>query len=400
MRRTRRLKKAASVAAIVALTATMMPFGVVADSLGAMPVVAYAAEQTGESQSKVLTTIWNNVEVGTHEDNGSAVYSADTKSVTVTGAGTMFGKDSGKDDCFYSYVNVKGNTTIVAKITPDSTNASGVVGIMAKNDASEDTSMAAGVYYDYDKKQIRAGKHGGAATLSTDVTTPVYVKLEFSEGACYYTLAKDADFTDIIAVRNGMGVDGLDPKTVGFIATSGNKADFSDVKITSKYTQDDNTINKVVFDSNIGELSMERLSSKDTSGSYGNFTYSESVDGNVLTLKSSRDSSDKAEIRNDKSTNYLLFPETTEDMTISADITIKYLNNGTDKQGIAVGQFAVTAGKKVQMDIFQFNKNLAAQHNYTATDGSTNGGSPKVSDLTIPTAEGGDYATYAVTYSG
>lgn len=399
MRRTRKLKKAVGVAAVVAMTATMMPFGVMADSLGTIPVVAYAEEQTGESQSKVLTTIWNNVEVGTHEGNGSAVYSADTKSITVTGAGTMFGKDSGKDDCFYSYVNVKGNTTVIAKIAPDTANASGVVGIMAKNDASEDTSMAAGVYYDYDKKQIRAGRHGGASTLIKDVTTSVYVKLEFSEGKCYYTVAKDADFRNIIIERKGMGVDGLDPKTVGFFATSGNKADFSDVKITSEYTQDDNTINKVVFDSNVGELSMERLSSKDTSGSYGNFTYTESVDGNILTLKSSRDSSDKAEIRNDKSTNYLLFPETIEDMTISADITIKYLNNGTDKQGIAVGQFAVTAGKKVQMDIFQFNKNLAAQHNYTTTDGSTNGGSPKVSNLTIPTAVGENYATYAVTYS-
>lgn len=39
MRRTRKLKKAVGVAAVVAMTATMMPFGVMADSLGTIPVL-------------------------------------------------------------------------------------------------------------------------------------------------------------------------------------------------------------------------------------------------------------------------------------------------------------------------------------------------------------------------
>lgn len=390
MRRTRRLKKAAGVAAVVAMTATMMPFGVVADSLGAMPVVAYAAEQTGESQSKVLTTIWNNVEVGTHEGNGSAVYSADTKSITVTGAGTMFGKDSGKDDCFYSYVNVKGNTTVVAKITPDSANASGVVGIMAKNDASEDTSMAAGVYYDYDKKQIRAGRHGGAANLSSDVTTPVYVKLEFSEGACYYTVAKDADFKDIIVDRKGMGVDGLDPKTVGLFATSGNKAEFSDVKITSQYTQDDNTINKVVFDSNIGELKTSNYTSKDYNDA-GDMTYTETADGNVLTVEANRGSAKKGNIRQDERINYMLFPSTSEDMTIKADITVKTIDSGTDKQGIAIGQFASDATGKRACDTIHLHKAMKIQHTYSTKPGA--GGTGSLANLfTLGTS-------YSLTYT-
>ena len=52
MRKTRRLKKAATVAAVVAMTATMMPVGVLTNGFG-VNKIAYADEQ-GVAQSKCL----------------------------------------------------------------------------------------------------------------------------------------------------------------------------------------------------------------------------------------------------------------------------------------------------------------------------------------------------------
>ncbi|MDD6333303.1 MAG: hypothetical protein PUB04_02425, partial [Clostridia bacterium] len=366
MRRTNRLKKVASIAAVVALAVTLTPAGVMTNGLGVNKIV-YADEQ-GQTQSKVLDTIWNKVEIGTHEGTGSYMYDATAKTVTITGAGTEFGKDSGKENCFYSYVDVKGKTTIVAKITPDVNNNSGFAGIIAKNDASDESSMAAGLYYDYTKGQLRVGRHGGAEKISTDMTTPVYVKLEFSTDACYYTVAKDSEFTDIIKARNGMGVTGLDPKTVGFFATEGNKITLSDVMITSNYTQDDVNYTKVVFNSEMGELKTSNYTSADYNDA-GDMSYTETADGNVLSVVANRGALKKGNIRQDERVNYMLFPSTSEDMTIKADIVIKSINSGTDKQGIALGQFSVNDAGKRACSTIHFHKGLKIQHTYSTTPG-------------------------------
>ena len=113
MRKTRRLKKAATVAAVVAMTATMMPVGVLTNGFG-VNKIAYADEQ-GVAQSKVLDTIWNESEVGEHEGKGSYAYDSASKTVTLTGAGTKFDKDAGKDNLYYAYFNAKGNITITAR---------------------------------------------------------------------------------------------------------------------------------------------------------------------------------------------------------------------------------------------------------------------------------------------
>lgn len=392
MRKTNRLKKVASIAAVVALAVTLTPSGVMTNGLGVNKIV-YADEQ-GQTQSKVLDTIWNEVEIGTHEGTGSYTYDATAKTVTITGAGTEFGKDSGKENCFYSYVDVKGATTIVAKITPDANNNSGFAGIIAKNDASDESSMAAGFYYDYSKNQSRVGRHGGAATISSDMTTPVYVKLEFSTDACYYTVAKDSEFTDIIKARNGMGVTGLDPKTVGFFATEGNKITLSDVMITSKYTQDDASVKKVVFDSNVGELKPVKSTSAAYSGKYdsGN-SYKEVADGNVLKITQKRSAAVKGNIREDKGVDYLLFPETTDNLTITADVTINSVDSGTDKQGIAMGQFIAQNGSKTSVDTVHFQKNKVFQHTYSKS-GVGGCGDPKTA--TLDDAVG---SSFSITYT-
>lgn len=386
MRKTNRLKKVASIAAVVALAVTLTPSGVMTNGLGVNKIV-YADEQ-GQTQSKVLDTIWNEVEIGTHEGTGSYTYDATAKTVTITGAGTEFGKDSGKENCFYSYVDVKGATTIVAKITPDANNNSGFAGIIAKNDASDESSMAAGFYYDYSKNALRVGRHGGAATISSDMTTPVYVKLEFSKDACYYTVAKDSEFTDIIKARSGMGVTGLDPKTVGFFATEGNKITLSDVMITSKYTQDDASVKKVVFDSNVGEIKFSNTTSAAYSGIYdaANIEYSQMADGNILKIESNlKASSANGQIRQDKNWNYIVFPETTEDMAISADVTINEISKATDKLGFAIGQFSMRNGSPVDCSVLHAQKNGSWQHSFTA-----NSGNPKC-EMKVGT-------TYSVTY--
>ena len=54
--------------------------------------------------------------------------------------------------------------------------------------------------------------------------------------------------------------------------------------------------------------------------------------------------------------DYLLFPETSEDMTISADITVTKLDSGTDKQGLAIGQFNAKTGSAMKCDVLHIQK--------------------------------------------
>ena len=382
----KRLKKHVAVLLAATLCCTAIPFAT------AKKPVDVLAEDVNP-----LTTVWKTAEIGSHTDTGSYVYDAAAKTVTVTGAGTVFGKDTNSDDLFYAYFDVKGNTTVVAKMTPSASNSTGMVGIMAKND-TEPGSMAAGIYVDYAKGQVRLGRHGGAGTLSTGaITDSIYVKLEFSKDAVYCTVASDADFTSILVARKGMGTTGLDPKTVGFFATAGNTVTFEDIRITSEYEEDGVTYKKVVFDSKTGELIPTFSKSSDYEGAYAsNFTFASSVDGNILKLVSTRDTSgsvtDKGDIRSGKTVDYFLFPAINKNCTVSADVTINSINNGTDKQGIAVGQFAVADAKvgksKMVGSFLQANKNAATQHNFTTAGGATNGGNPKA---TIVINEGKTY---------
>lgn len=342
-------------------------------------------------------SVWNNVELGTHTGNGTFNYTEDGKSIVITGAGDSFGKDTNAENCFYSYVNVKGTTTVIAKITPDANNTTGVIGIIAKNDATEAGSMAAGVYYDYSKSQIRVGRHGGAANLSAEITSAFYVKLEFSEGACYYTLANDKDFTDVVVARNGMGVTGLDPKTVGFIAGDNDKVTFSDISIVSSYTDDGASKTKIAFSSVYGEMALEHLNSKsyNTSGTYSS-TYNQVISQDTISVSHATDGTNKGNVREDKQLDYLLLDPTSEDMSITADVVITSINNGTDKQGFGIGQFSIVDGQKVALNILHYQKNLKFQQSYTtAQRGSGNSGNPQAN---APIADEGVGITYTVSY--
>ena len=104
-------------------------------------------------------------------------------------------------------------------------------------------------------------------------------------------------------------------------------------------------------------------------------SYTETPDGNVLSVVADRGTIKKGNIRQDERINYMLFPSTTEDMTIKADITIKSINSGTDKQGIAVGQFAADATGKRACDTIHFHKGLKIQHTYSTTPGAGGTGS-------------------------
>lgn len=358
-------------------------------------MVAKAEEAESENP---LTTVVKTANVG---NNTGGSYTQENGVFTVNGAGTVFGKDTLKDDFFYTYFSAKGNTTVVAKVTPDAANTSGFVGLIAKN-GIEDTDFAAGVYWDYSKGNIRAGRHGGASNVGAIADyASVYVKLEFSMDSVYYTVATDAEFTNIIAGRKGMGSTGLLHTTVGIFATDGNKVTVEDLKITTEYTDDlGEAVKKVVYDSATGELIPEFSKSSDYDADYdAAFTFSRSAEGNVLRLVSDRNgSANKGDIRSGKTVDYLLFPATNLNCTVSADVAMYGINSGTDKQGIAVGQFAAAADKvgssKMTASFLQANKNKATQHNFTTAGGTTNGGNPKASDIDI---ENG--TTYNLAYT-
>ncbi len=338
-----------------------------------------------------LTTIVRQANVGSN--TGGSVEVNDGV-FNITGAGKVFGKDTNSDDFFYTYFKTTGKTTVVAKVTPDKANKSGYVGLIAKN-GTEATDFSAGVYWDYSKGNVRIGRHGGAGNIcAISANDSLYVKLIFTENSVKYTVATDADFTNVI-INNGMGSTGLSHKNVGIFATEGNKVTVSDLKITSEYTDDlGQAVKKVVYDSSTGELIPTFSSSTDYGAEYKAADFTSSVNGNILKLVNTMDSSkgNKGDLRSGKSVNYLLFPATTKNLTVSADITINDLNSATDKHGIAVGQFAAADAKvgssKMTCSVLQANKNNVTQHNFTKNGGGVNGGNPK---STATVTKGGTY---------
>ena len=393
MRRTRKLKKAVGVAAVVAMTATMLPVGVVTQNFGVSKIVH--AEEQEQAKSKVLDTIWNSVEIGEHTGKGSYTYDSSAKTVVVTGAGTKFDKDKGNDNLSYSYFNAKGDVTITAKMKV-SGSGNAQAGVLVRNDASEPGSQSEAIYADFSKNQIRYGRHGGkngANPLgSAKAGDEVYVKIQIVGQVVSYYVSATSEFPE--KPTKSETLSGIDTKTVGFFATEGATATFSDVKITSEYNQDDNKVKKVVFDSNVGELKATHTTSASYSGKYieGN-KYEEVADGNILKITQTRSKDDKGNIREDKHIDYLLFPEISENLTITADITVNSVDSGTDKQGIAIGQFSTKEKQKTSLDVVHFQKNKVYQHTY-GNRGTGNCGDPKTS--TLADAIGG---TYTVSYS-
>lgn len=352
------------------------------------PVVVKAAETTTTvTENAPLATIVKTANVGTCT-GGSYVQTKD-HAFEITGAGTIFDKDKGHDDYSYVYFDAQGNITVTAKLTPGADNKGGMVGVIARNDL-ESEGQAAGVYFDYGKGTVRNGRHGGAGTLAkiADIPASIYVKLEISPGSVYITTAKDAAFTEIISARNGMGVTGLEAKNVGFFATEGNTLTVSDLLIKAEYTDSlGRGVKKVVYDSEIGEMIPTFSKSDEYAGVYEAVTTT-TVDGNKLTVNSVKAGSNKGDMRAGKSVDYLLFPATTKNLTVSADMEIIKLDNGTDKHGAAVGQFAandskVAGSSNMAVSFLQYNKNGVTQMNYTKAENGDNGGDPKSSSGSI-----------------
>lgn len=126
-------------------------------------------------------------------------------------------------------------------------------------------------------------------------------------------------------------------------------------------------------------MNFSQSSSKDYSGNYdaGN-SFETSANGNILSVNHTRSAAVKGNIRDDKGMDYILFPETSEDMTISADITVTKLDSGTDKQGLAIGQFNAKTGSAMKCDVLHIQKNIVIQHTFSTVSGTGNCGSPKV----------------------
>ena len=250
----KKLKRVASVALAGALCCTT----IFVATVGKKPVDVNAEE------ANPLTTIWKTAEIGTHTDNGSYSYDAAAKTVTVTGAGTKFDKSAGSDDMFMAYFDAKGTITITTKVAFDNpTGAIGYAGIVARNNGEDAGAPSAAIYADYangSKNQIRYGYHkenagGGATQLmgGTVTQTDIYLKMVLENGKATFYQSQLADFSDVTAAKV-QSVDGLDAKVVGFFATAGITATFSDIKITSQYEEDGVAYKKVVFDSETGEL--------------------------------------------------------------------------------------------------------------------------------------------------
>jgi len=376
--RSKKRKRFLSIVLTVCMIFGVMPFTGTANVL--------AAE--GVAVNNPLSTIWKTAEIGAHATAtqataGSYTYDNAAKTVSIIGAGAKFDKDAGTDDLFFAYFAAKGDLTIQAKIAAK---GSGQVGIMVRN-SEEAGATSAALYADFAKTQFRYGYHkasagGGALQLNPGVTTAatdVYVKLVISGESATYYVATKPDFSDAVtkALTGAAGITGLDAKQIGFFATAGASAVFSDVKVTSVNTADGITTKKTVFDSTIGELIPKFASSADFGGTYPtDTTFTSSAYGNILNVSNAIGTT-KGDVRGAKGTNYLLFPATTADYTISAQFNMTSLNNGTDKHGIAVGQFAATPGTSIYCDIVQVNKNYVTQHNFTTTGASANGGDPK-----------------------
>ncbi|MDO5381486.1 MAG: pectinesterase family protein, partial [Eubacteriales bacterium] len=386
MSKNRRIKKAMVVATTTAMIASMAPVAAFTGIFN--PVQIVMAEET--EQSTVKTTIWNSAEIGEHETKGTASF--ENGALTITGAGTKFDKDTGIDDLSHSYFDVKGDVTITAKMTAT---GSGFAGIMLRNSVDADSQTEA-LYADFGKNQIRYGRHGGKNGAnglgSAKATDTVYLKIEIVDQVVKYTVATQADFSDGTVKKETLS--GIDTKTVGFFATDGATATFSDINVTSTYTTDSaESVSKVVFDSTKGELTPSYSTSASYSGSYdaGN-SLTTTADGNTLKVTQTRSAAVKGNIREDKGVDYLLFPATSEDMTIKADVTINTVDSGTDKQGIAMGQFVANEGSATAVDVLHFQKNKVFQHTYSAALGKGGCGDPKTSTVELG-------KTYSLTYT-
>lgn len=392
MSRNRKLKGAVGVALAACMTVGTVPMGNLFQYVDqkAGVVTAYAAE------TQPLATTLNQKEVGAHEGTGAYAYDAAAKKVTVTGSGTKFDKDAGLDDLFYSYYNGKGDLSVSAKMTV--TGSTGHAGIIARNTGDEAGSASAALYADGSKNQIRYGYHkesagGGASKIGAGTETAsstVYVKLEIKGNVASFWISDTPEFPE--AATKKQTIEGLDAKTIGFFATGGMTAEFSEVKVASSYVNGDGeTVNKLMFDSEVGEVLPSYSTSAAYSGNYdaGNALQT-SADGNVLKVQQTRSPAVKGNIRSDTGMDYWVFPATTEDMTLQADFTVTAVDSGTDKQGLAMGQFSMTPGAPVSCDVLHFQKNMVIQHTYTK-DGNGGCGDPKASGIALGT-------TYTMIY--
>ncbi len=352
-------------------------------------------------------TIVKSYKVGYEGESGSYEKTA-TNGFVINGGGEYFGKDTMIDSLYTAGFAVPDGSvvTLTAKLTPSVAEGvtTGMLGAFGKEDITEPDSYAYGMYWDVKTGFMRVGRHGGAGNTVVTLNDSVYIKMECIEsaGGLYYTIASDASFSEesIIKSRSGMGCDTCSPNYVGFFATEGTTLTVEDIEITAVYTEEGATTQtkKMVYSSAYGELMPTFTDSVATGGSsVADFSFTSTVDGNELNLVSTRGGSAKGDIRSNKGVNYLLFPKTTENWTIQTDVLINSLNNGTDKQGVAIGVTGMYGdGTKLCGSWFQANKNLVMQHNYN-NDGSANGGNPKsAAVIDIDSTDGG--VTYTMSY--
>lgn len=343
---------------------------------------------TVKAEDNPLTTIWKTSNIGGCA-GGAYNYDTGSKKVTLTGAGTTFDKDNGNDNLFYAFFDAKGEITITAKMTAaTSVNATGFAGIMVRNSADDATSQSEALYADFNKDQIRYGRHGsknGASKLSDSKSADtVYLKLNVKEdGKVYYYVSTTGTFDDTTPAK-AETLTGIDSKVVGFFATENVTAEFSDIRIESIYTDDlGNQVQKIVFDSNLGELIPTFSKSSDYAGKYDGYSFSQTADGNILKLVSTRGNSN-GKIREGENVDYLLFPALTDNCTVSANFTINDIKTNTDRQGVSIGQFINTGSAVASSNLagssIQATKNANAQHVYSTAAGSASG-DPKASPV-------------------
>ena len=152
-------------------------------------------------------------------------------------------------------------------------------------------------------------------------------------------------------------------------------------RIISVYEEDYATVKKVISDPQTGRLVPTFSSSADYSGNYPVDTaFVSEVRGNVLSVRNTVGGI-RGNIREDIGCDYLLFPALEGDYTISADITLKSVDGGTDKQGIAVGQFDAVKGCRMHCDVAHGQKNCVFQHTYNNAHELGACGNPKTAAI-------------------
>lgn len=143
----------------------------------------------------------------------------------------------------------------------------------------------------------------------------------------------------------------------------------------------------------------ERTCSGNYSGNYSEGSGFEWKNaGNVISVKSSLDKEHniRGNIREDRECTYLLFEPRRDDCTISATIRLKSIDTGTDKQGIAIGQFDAVAGKPMHCDVLHGQKNCVFQHTFSTASGIGANGNPKSAAIDRDRFTG---TTYRLMYS-